>query len=277
MPTTSNMTDMTQNTSTDAPLTNYRIVGIQENWYQPIPDAPKKPGGSCWHCGTGIAIEVVIQEKTSRELHTIGTTCAERVGLSGPELKAMLAERYAAERANRTKATREEHQRQFEAAEAERARLHGEHGTESRYLAGCRPWGMCAECYRAAPHGTTDRFHAGECRCLDCIDAAIATGEYRIQEDRDVIVRLSTGEMVEARKVDTKFGYSWCINDAEAWASVHPKRRSTMAKKGFVEAQAPYLVEVCGSRYNQWLKPVMPLGSPIVDAWGEELPRPVAP
>ena len=58
------------------------------------------------------------------------------------------------------------------------------------------------------------------------------------------------------------------------WLPVHPARRSTMAKRGYVEAKAPYLVEICGRRYERWYKPVVLLGVPVFDVWGEPIPHP---
>jgi hypothetical protein len=68
----------------------------------------------------------------------------------------------------------------------------------------------------------------------------------------------------------------WCVENGQDWLPVSPKRRATLANKGYVEAEAPYLVEVCGSRHGgrQWFEPLQPLGDPIVDAWGEPVPRP---
>ena len=262
---------MTQ-TVVDAPLTNYRVTGVQENWIgiNPGTDAARMvPGGSCWHCGTGIAIEVVIKSTETGEVHTIGTTCAERVGLSGPELKAMLAERYAEERYERSAAVRR--QREAEAAEREAIETaeHGPHGSESRYISGCH----CQPCRKAAPHGTTTRFFDADCHCLRCIDAVMMAhpGEFKIQPNRHVIVNIETGEVVQAKTVDTKYGWSWCVRDGLCWLPVSPARRSTHAKKGYVQAEAPFLVEVCGRGSKQWLKPVCRIGEPLVDMWGERI------
>ena len=262
------------NTTKDAPLTNFRVIGLQENWIgiNPGTEAARMvPGGSCWHCGTGIAIEVVIKSTETGETHTIGTTCAERVGLSGPELKAMLAEKYAQERNERSAAVRR--QREAEAAERETRETaeHGPHGTESRYLSGC----YCQPCRKAAPHGTTTRFFDANCHCLRCIDVAMTLPEFKIQADRHVIVDIETGEVVQAKTVDTKYGYRWCVRDGLCWLPVSPARRSTHAKKGYVQAEAPFLVQKCKSMDGRgtWLKPICRIGEPLVDMWGERIER----
>jgi hypothetical protein len=255
------------------PLAEYRVIGIQENWFQPFSDAPRKPGGSCWHCGTGIAIEVVIRSTVTGEVHTIGTTCAERVGLDKEGLKRYLDERFAEERAlareMRSKAYREAR----EAEERAATERFGEHGTLSRYESGC----LCDLCIAAAPHGTWHRFGPGNCRCVECVMAAADGTSYTIR-DWDVLVDLETGLVAEqARKVDTKYGRSWVVDQpggGAVWVGIRPARRSTQAKKGYVQASAEYLVEVCGSRYERWYKPVVRLSSPLVDDWDEPLPRP---
>lgn len=262
---------MTQ-TVVDAPLTNYSVVGVQENWIGINPGTPaarQVPGGSCWHCGTGIAIEVVIKSTETGETHTIGTTCAERVGLNGPELKAMLADRYAKERYERSAAVRR--QREVEAAEREAIETaeHGPHGTESRYVSGC----YCPPCRSAAPHGTIDRFDEG-CTCLSCIDAALASGRgYKVQPDRHVVVRIESGEVVAAKAVDTRYGYRWCVRDGLCWLPVSPARRSTHAKHGYVQAEAPFLVQSRGTGRDRYLHPVCRIGDPLVDMWGERIKR----
>jgi hypothetical protein len=167
----------------------------------------------------------------------------------------------------------------WEAWEDEQTALYGPHGTEPRYWAGKCHMGdtwPCQECQDAAPHGTKDRFHNGKCRCLSCIDAVVEDGRYATQEERRVLVSLKTGRIADAKVVSTRYGSRWCVENGQDWLPVSPKRRATLANKGYVEAEAPYLVEVCGSRHGgrQWFEPLQPLGDPIVDAWGEPVPRP---
>lgn len=254
---------------TAPPLAEYRVVGLRENWYQAAPDAPKQPGGSCWHCGTGIAIEVVIKSRQTGESHVIGTTCAERVGLDGPELKKMLAERFAEQREQRRSANAKARVKARADAEAEAAGRLGPHGSESRFLSGC----FCEPCVKAAPHGTVARFRQ-DCACLVCIDTVVtgSPDEYEVIE-RDVIVDLDTGEVVDARKVDTRYGYRWCVKDGEVWLPVSPARRSTHANKGYVEASAPFLCERRGSKSRGWWEQLHRLGDPIFDNWQEPIVR----
>jgi hypothetical protein len=84
-------------------------------------------------------------------------------------------------------------------------------------------------------------------------------------ENLTVVIDLGTGEAVKARKVKTRYGRRWCVRDGAAWLPVAPQRRHTQAKHGFVEAAAPGLVD--------GREAVVPLGCPIVDAWGERIPR----
>lgn len=276
-----------EHSTADAPLTRYRIIDVVERWTG-VGEA-RFPAGSCWHCGMAIAHCVQIRHVDSGEVHEIGTTCAERVGLSATDLRRFLSEKYAAERSARAATRRQSEADAAAASEAAIAAVHGAHGSESRFESGCN----CAECRSIAPHGITQRrgdrdrravrFEAG-CRCLDCIDAAVVVstessrgGGLRIIEDFVVVVDLATGEVVgDARIVSGPYGPSWCINDGATWMTVAPKRRSTQAKKGFVQATAPWLVQESSPRAGRqsFIDPIAPIGSPVVDAWGEPLPRP---
>lgn len=257
-------------TTKTAPLESYRIVGLNENWYQAVPGAPKQPGGSCWHCGTGIAIEVIVKNVTTGETHTIGTTCAERVGLDPKALKALLAERYAEQRELLRQNRSAEYRAQLAQREADETAAFGPHGTETRFESGCR----CDPCIAVAPHGTDHRFWHGECRCLTCLDHVIATDANIVVMEQDVVIDLDTGDVVEARKVDTRYGYRWCVQDGRAWLPIGPKRRSTQANKGYVEARAPFVVERINSRQGGWWYKIFArVGDPIVDAWGEPIER----
>lgn len=259
-------------TQTDAPLTNYSVIGIQENRIginAGTPEARQVPGGSCWHCGTGIAIEVVIRSTETGETHTIGTTCAERVGLDGPELKAMLAERYAEERYQRSAAVRRSLQNEAAARDAKVTAEHGDHGTPTRYAFGCN----CADCRLVAPHATYDRFFEARCRCLRCIEWVLSAHEGFAIYQRDVIVDVETGEVVPAKTVNTRYGTRWCVRDGMAWLPFRPARRDTLAKKGYVEAEVPMLVQSGGRGSAAWSKNVCRLADPIADRWGEPIRR----
>lgn len=253
----------------EAPLAGYTVVGCVTRWHQDGPDAPRRPGGSCWHCGIDIAVCVQIRRPGAHELHEIGTTCAERVGLSGPELRAMLAELYGQERATHTRAAREAAEAAARAREEHETARHGPHGSAGRYLFGC----SCGPCRTAAPHASLDRFFDGACRCLACIEVVAALPEYRVQPERAVLVELAGATVVAAREVDGRYGRRWCVGGG-LWLAWRPARRSTLARQGYTEATAPYLVEVCGRGSRQWYRPVCALGSPLIDRWGEPIPRP---
>lgn len=261
----------------DAPLTRYQLVDVVERWDGN--GEARFPAGACWHCGAAIAYCVQIRHIETGEQHEIGTTCAERVGLDADALKRMLAAKYADDRAARAAWRRQADAEATARAEAAAAAQHGPHGSETRFASGC----MCDECQAAAPHGITQRvgegyrvaarFFAG-CRCLDCIEAVVALDaergyrdRYRVVENLSVVIDLGTGEAVKARTVTTRYGRRWCVRDGAAWLPVAPQRRDTQAKHGFVEAVAPWLVA--------GREAIVPLGCPIVDAWGERIPRPV--
>lgn len=258
-------------TTESAPLERYSVVGVETRIFKASADAPAQPGGSCWHCGQGIMVCVLVRHADTGQTETIGTTCAERVGLSGPELRKMLAEKYAEERAERRAAASAERRQQLAEEAALAEATYGPHGTVSRWESGC----YCAECRKVAPHGTTTRFFEG-CHCLPCIDAVLTCRpEFTVREVR-VLIDLSTGKVANARAVDTKYGYRWCVEDGRLWMNVHPARRSTLANKGYTEAQVPYFGEVCGRGLRKWFKPVARVGSAVVDEYGEPIPRAAA-
>ena len=226
-------------------MEHYVVVGMIERWEGTA--GARVPGGSCWHCGTGIAYCVQIQNTMTGEQHEIGTTCAEQAGLDATALKRRRAEMRAAERW---------------AAELERRRLQPEPELPK------------------PEHGTADRYF-DRCRCLLCIEAVAreCPDEYKIQE-ATVIIRLATGRPVSAELVDTRWGTSWRVDNGEAWLSTGVKRRSTHANKGFVEAEAPCLVRFWRSRLpNGGTRPVQTvvcvLASPLIDVWGVAIAHPV--
>lgn len=258
----------------NAPLMRYQLVDVVERW-QGDGEA-RFPAGACWHCGSAIAYCVQIRHLDTGEQHEIGTTCAERVGLDAGALKRMLATKFATDRAARAAWRRQAESEAAAQAEAAATAQHGPHGTEARFTSGCE----CDRCQAAAPHGSTQRageqyrvaarFFAG-CRCIDCIEAVVALDAergyrdgYRIVENLTVVIDLATGKAVKTRKVNTRYGRRWCVRDGAVWLPVAPRRRQTQAKYGFVEAAAPWLVN--------GHEAIVPLGCPVVDAWGQRIP-----
>ncbi len=264
-----------------APLTDYEITGvIRREWERiaPHPDAPFAPVASCWHCGTAITICVQIRHLHTGEAHEIGSTCAERVGLSRSGLKDYLAEFYADERAAARTARSAEARAAAEARETAETAEHGPHGTESRFESGC----CCHACVKAAPHGTTHRFHFGDCRCLDCVSAVVGQDGYRYGWEMDILVDVHTGRvLIDARQVSTRYGPRWVHHDS--WYPVAPKRRVTLASKGVTEAKAVFLIR--DEKYHSpkigggWVttqRRVALLSCPIVDVFGEPILHPAA-
>jgi hypothetical protein len=225
-------------------LEHYTVIGMVERWKGGAD--VQVPGGDCWHCGTAIAYCVQIRHTFTGEQHEIGTTCAEKVGLDITAVKKLLAEKRARERA---------------AAELEWRRTY-----------------VPAEPTLPA-HGTVERFHTG-CHCGECTDGVVLAlpQEYNYVPDESVIVELATGELVRASITETRYGFSWKVRGGEAWLPLSPKRRSTHANKGFVEAKAPCLVKRWTRRLNNgFTQPattvVRFLGSPLVDVWGTPIPH----
>ncbi len=97
---------------------------------------------------------------------------------------------------------------------------------------------------------------------------ALRWSDTSIVENVSVVVDLQTGKTAEAKKVDTRYGRRWCVRGGQTWLPVAPQRRQNQAKIGYVEAVAPWLVT--GG------EAIIPLGCPIVDAWGQPIPRPPA-
>lgn len=245
-------------TGNDAPLTQWTIIGFDERWNCPAPDV-KMPGGTCWHCHTAIAYCVIIRNKQTHAVETIGRICAERVGMNKEQLKQHMSHYY-----------RDRADKAYAIAEAEQAAEHGEHGTAQRFESGCE----CRRCRAAAPHGTSTRFQTG-CRCTECIDAIIAfdPDSYWIDEEYPVIVELATGRVARAEVVDAQYGSQWKVrasNGATVYLARFPKRRTTHSKKGFVEATTTALV--IGGR--GWHRLEYPITEPTTDIWGEPIPHP---
>jgi len=87
-------------------------------------------------------------------------------------------------------------------------------------------------------------------------------------------VDAATGATIDdARLVSTRYGTRWVVDRADGgadWYPHAPARRSTMANKGVLEAQAEHLVR---SFRDGGFKPVTRLADPTVDAWGEPIRR----
>ena len=252
----------------EPPLARYRAVAA---YHQTVPVGPHgegghRPGGSCWHCGQAIANIIVARHTETDEEVTVGTTCAERLGLNADELREVLAERFANERFERSAAATAERRAQLEAYEAEMVAAGKPHGSEARFTEGCR----CQQCVDVAPHGTSVRFFEHDCRCQACRDEILATRETL---SAPVLIDAATGQVIEdARLINTKFGWSWRVDSRDVWVAYGPKRRSTMAKKGFLEGRARFMAvrgpdgdrhKVVGRGFR--------LSDPVEDRWGEPI------
>lgn len=62
----------------------FHAVGFRERVYQPHPDAPRRPGGTCDYCGRAITYEVLV-EGADGSRFGVGTDCAEKVWGEGKE------------------------------------------------------------------------------------------------------------------------------------------------------------------------------------------------
>jgi hypothetical protein len=260
----------------DAPLADYQVIGIET-----------MPGGTCWHCGTAITVNVLAQHRSGGETITIGTTCAERIGLDPEGLKEYLKDRrddirnqrYAAE----FKARQEMREREAAEAAAHELELDGKigpHGTASRYEYGCR----CDDCRVVAPHGTTDCFYESECSCDDCVAAALDDDPaLSIDKDSSCLVDLKTGKVAPgAQLVRGQYGMSWLVPSFDPETGVNTgnsrfipafrKRRDTVTKKGFTYAKGTFVIRT--KRYAAGdisYKKVRCLVQPTVDDWGEPI------
>lgn len=248
------------------PLADYRVVGFQRKIVSPTPDA-SLPGGSCFHCGAALINCVTIRHITTGEIHDVGLDCAERTGLDRDGLKALLAERRAAERAEAQQLSAERRRLEEEALRAQ----HGEHGTLTRFESGC----PCSPCRTAAPHGTMTRFEDDNCTCEQCVTTALESGDWRRTTGR-VLLDAATGKVFDdARVVDTRFGLRWVLDDPDTdeaswYPAIPPKRRSTMVSKGVLLAE----VEMLARRTRHGWLPLLRLSEPTTDVWGEPVPGP---
>jgi hypothetical protein len=231
---------------------------------------------TCEHCGTGISNVVVARNFDSGQTWKIGTTCAERLGLTKAQVRQLYDERRMSEQRERWSTMRAEDR----AKEAEIAAELGEHGTQQRFDNECR----CRDCVPFAAHGTLEQFEATSCSCVACRDAVRGAPPYE-SITRTMLVDADTRRPVDgARVVSTRYGSSWLIpqpavddddddgfgrsmSGEPSWVSAHPARRSTMAKKGYLEVEVDWI----GIRGRNGVFPLVRDGDPTVDAWGESI------
>lgn len=230
-----------------AELQHYVATGWIERWGGTA-DA-RVPGGNCWHCGTAIAYCVQIQSTATGEQHEIGTTCAEKLGLDIDQIRERMADK----------------------RRAERWRARSQHHLD--------PVVSVEE-----PHGTVGRFLKG-CYCLACIDVALTAlpKEYAMAT-KPVLIDLASGQPAQATVVNTRYGQSWRVENENTWLTAYPrpKRRSTQASKGYVEAEVPCLIRSSWrTRHGEpavYTETVLcPMASPLLDVWNVPIPRHVEP
>jgi hypothetical protein len=248
-----------------APLERFRVIGILEKVTQAGKGAPRQPGSSCWHCGTGIMICVVSKNLDTGEIVDIGTTCAERIGLDPEGLARYMRERREELRAARWAADAERRDAERAYRDEEILRLHGDHGTDSRYAFGC----SCPACREAAPHGTGDHFWNHACSCAPCVEGVLRDHrDFRVR-DLPVLVDLSTGQVADARLIDGKYGMSWLVGDE--FVPHGRKRRETVAKRGYTYARASFVMRPADDQHPMPWR-IRRLSSPTVDDFGVEVP-----
>jgi hypothetical protein len=247
-----------------APLSSFKVIGVEEKVFRAAPDAPRQPGGTCWHCGTGITICVLAQHAKTKEVVTIGTTCAERIGLDPDGLKRYLRERREQRRAERWAADQEAREKALAEKEAELAGRIGPHGTVSRFTYGCR----CDECVAVAPHGTPEHFYGKECSCKKCVEATLAADRSLSVVTQAVLVDASTGQVIDdARVVSGKYGSSWVIPSRDEFVPYGRKQRKTVLARGYLYAEAEYIVR----RGQRGSFPIRRMSTPETDEWGEPI------
>lgn len=257
----------------EPPLKDFRIVGYTRKVYKSPGDEQARPAGICYHCGAAIMNCILIENPKTRQIVDVGETCAERVGLNMAELRAMLRERAQVEQRELARKEREAKERTRAEIEAANTAEFGEHGTVSRWESGCR----CDQCSTQAPHGTINRFLYGRCLCDPCIQATVDGSKYSI-ETITKLVDLTTGNILPARVVHTKYGPSWVVNDQDGnptWYPYGPARRQTITKRGAVEVEVECIVKNYYSNGSMRYYEVAALSSSGKDRWGEDCP--VAP
>lgn len=250
----------------DAPLELFRIVGIEERTYQAAPGAPVQGAGTCWHCGAGIKTCVVATHLDSGEVITVGTTCAERIGLDPAGLKHYLAEKFADDRRSRRSAIWQARVARREQEELELEQTIGAHGSVERYGHGCR----CDACRVVAPHGTSDCFWEQKCSCSECLSAALESDQRLHIAVRDGLVDISTGQVVEdARIVSGRYGLCWFLPETETFVRAYAKKRETIVKHGYTYVETEWLVRTWWNGQGESKERL--IASPVVDIWGEAI------
>lgn len=269
-----------------ARLQHFKIVGMDRRIYKAAPDAPSQPGGSCWHCGQAIVNCVLVKHSQTGHVETIGMDCAERVGLDRTRVRRLMRDKYNELRAAQSAAMAAKEARlarQFgehgtktrhddvgcRCYECVAANQHGDHGTLERFESGC----YCDACKQHAPHGHIMRFRMDNCTCPDCARVAVAEDGCTTRR-MSVLVDADTGEVVDARLVDGRYGPSWAIDRPDGgteWVSAFPKPRNTILKKGYLEAKTDMLIRE-SRRSNTPPYVFGPVGKPLIDNWGEPIP-----
>lgn len=196
-------------------LHQYAIVGVSARTIDVAPGV-SVPAGTCSHCGMGIKYCVEIQSKIDGHRRIVGTTCAERVGLTQAEVSAMWRAQFDGGRAERDAGWRAER----DARDAELA---------AQRLAA------------ASVHGTIECFEESRCRCDACC-AAVPTVDVTVLAHADTGLPVAGAKLVRGR-----FGLCWVIPDnpddsfgPASFVSAFPKRRATMVGKGFIETEATF-------------------------------------
>ena len=87
-----------------------------------------------------------------------------------------------------------------------------------------------------------------------------------------MLIDLATGKIVALGANWGQYGAYWKVRDS--FVNAHPKRRATIVKKGYTEAEIPVLIQRCGNGADTWYRPVAALASPLRDTWGEPIPHP---
>lgn len=110
-------------------LAPFRFVGMTENWYQAVPDAPKQPGSSCDYCHAAIGYEFWCLSRDGKRFK-VGSDCIHKYDASGLR-RAISAVERAINRAKREGQVQRENVR----IEAMRTRVESDEALRSRLAA----------------------------------------------------------------------------------------------------------------------------------------------